>query len=371
MPDLHMRTCLLSAALVAAPSVMAQHGAMAQQGLGDQPELSSARPSIFEVSGRTQQFLSAEAIGLPQGGTFVMDQLWLRYDGPSQTTAGTPHVLQNLTIRVGASNRSPNQAGTVFDNNLSKPLTVAFTASNYAIPIDPLPSEVTEPWGASGGELHFPFAQPLAIEVPATGSLVIEFAVDVAPSHAAGDTQLDFHEIPMLGHLGTSIGEGVSCGYPSAGPVVLTEGDYDIGTSFRISGANFTPHMPVATWATALLTPPALLPGSFCWSYLDLNTGLLVQVNLTDAFGSFNGDPPFPIPPAPGLAGAVLYLQSAGLTQQSPMNTAGIETSNYRTIRVGNRSPEPLPGWYVTRPGSSSAAIGSTSKGGFLALRFQ
>lgn len=342
-----------------------------QQVLGDQSELDSSRPSLFEVTGRTQQFLSANAVGLPQGGTLTMHGIWLRYDGPTQTTTGSPHTLQSVAIRVGATNRSPNDVGTVFADNLDKQLTPAFAASNYSIPIDPSNSEAAQPWGAAGGELHFPFAQPIRVDIAAGGSLVIEFAIQTNPGHVAGDTQLDFHAVTPTGHIGTSISEGLSCGYPSLNPVVLTNGDYDIGTSFEISGSGFTPNMPVFTWATALLTPPTLVAGSFCWSYLDVNTGGLVQLNATDAIGSFGGDPPFPIPPAPGLCGSVLYLQSAGLTQPSPMNAIGIETSNYRTIRIGCRSHEPLPGWYVTRPGDASASIGSVSQGGFLGLRVQ
>jgi len=360
MPNLHACSLLLLATSLAS-----------QQVTGDQQELGSSRPSLFEKTGRTQQFLSAAAAGLPQGGTLTMNSISLRYDGPTETTTGIAHTLQNISIRVGATHRSPNAVGTVFADNLDKPLTLAFAASNYTIPIDSSNSESAQPWGASGGELHFPFAQPIDVEIAAGGSLVIEFAIETNPAHLPGDTQLDFHEIAQLGHIGTAISEGLSCGYPSLGPVVLTEGDYDVGTSFTISGAGFTPNMPVYTWATALLTPPTLLPGSFCWTYLDVNTGGFVQLNTTDATGSFGGDPPFPIPPAPGLCGSVLYLQSAGLRPPSPMNSIGIETSNYRTIRIGCRSSEPLPGWYVTRPGDASASIGSISQGGFLGLRVQ
>lgn len=342
-----------------------------QQLTADVVELPSALPSFLELTGRTQQFLSATAVGLPQGGTLTMHGIWLRHDGPSATTSGVAHTLSSLTIRVGSTLRSPNLVGTVFAQNLGKPLLTAFSATNYAIPIDPVNSETIQPWGAANGELHFPFATPIQVAIAATGSLVVEFEVHANPAHVAGNTNLDFAELTSPGHLGTSISEGVSCGYPSMNPVVLTDGDYDIGTSFSISGTGFTANMPVATWATALLTPPALLPGSLCWSYLDLTTGSLVQISTTDATGSFGGDPPFPIPPAPPLCGSLLYLQSAGLTVTSPMNPIGIETSNYRTIRIGCRSTAPLPGWYVTRPGSWSAATASISHGGVLAMRFQ
>lgn len=342
-----------------------------QQPAADQGELPSALPSFLEVTGRTQQFLSAETIGMPQGGSITLHGIWLRHDGPSVTTSGVAHTLNSLTIRVGSTHRSPHEIGTVFAQNLGKPLVTAFSATNYTIPIDPANSETAQPWGAANGELHFPFAAPIQVDVAATGSLVIEFEVHSDPAHVPGDTNLDFAAVAHEGHLGTAISEGLSCGYPSTHPVVETDGDYDIGTSFRISGSGFTPDMPVATWATALLTPPVMLPGSFCWSYLDLTTGSLVQINSTDANGSFGGDPPFPIPPSPPLCGSILYLQSAGLTHQSAMNALGIETSNYRTIKIGCRSSEPLPGWYVTRPGSWSASTASVSRGGVLALRVQ
>ena len=342
-----------------------------QIGRADQSESPSSIPSLLEVSGRAQQFVSADALGLPQGGTIRIHGIWLRHDGPTATTVGSPHTLSSLVIRVGATDRAPGAIGTVFADNLAKPLRTAFAAANYAVPIDAVDSESVQAWGGTNGELHFPFAAPMDVHVAATGSLVIEFEVQAGATHVAGNTRLDFADVIPLGHLGTSIAEGVSCGYPSANPVVLTEGKYDIGTSFRISGEGFTPAAPVFTWATALLAPATVLPGSLCWSYLDHQTGALVQVNVTDAAGAFGGDPPFPIPPAPGLSGSLLYLQSAALTPASSTNTIGLETSNYRTIKVGSRPSGPLPGWYVARPGSVSEPVASVSQGGFLAIRLR
>jgi len=342
-----------------------------QIGLADQGEFSSSIASFLEVSGRTQQFYSPQALGVPRGGTVRMDGIWLRYDGPSQTTVGAPHALNSLVIRVGATERAIGEVGAVFDDNLDKSLVAVFSATNYVIPIDLIDNESAEEWGGRGGELHFPFAAPIDVQVSATGSLVLEFEVQVGAAHPAGDTQLDFAGLSSAGHVGTAISEGLSCGYPSANPQVLTDGDYDIGTSFKISGAGFPPAVPVFTWVTELLTVPTLLPGSLCWSYLDLQTGYLVQTDVTDSTGSFGGDPPFPIPPAPPLSGKLLYLQSAALTPPSAVNPLGIETSDYRTIRIGSRPSGPLPGWYVTRPGSTTEPVASVSLGGTLAVRLR
>lgn len=325
--------------------------------------------SLFEVTGLTQQFLSAKSLGLPNGGTLNLDQLWLRYDAPTQSTSTTPHTLTSLTIRVGSSQTTTLQVGTVFVDNLSHPLTTVFQQTNYAIPADHLADVAAQPWGSTTGELHFPFSLPLQVIIPPDGTLVIEFEVHANPAHIPANTNLDFEAAAAPTHTGTSIAEGVSCGYPSSSPVVLTDGGYDIGTAFRFSGQGFTPNMPVATWCTLLLTPPVLLNGTSCWSYLDLSSGPLLSIAWTDANGTFGGDPPVPIPPAPPLCGRKLYLQSAGLTQQTAMNPIGIETSNYRTIVIGCRSTVPTKGWYVSQPGSWSAGIASTSRGGALAVR--
>lgn len=327
--------------------------------------------SLFEVTGLTQQFLSAKSLGLPNGGTLNLDQLWLRYDGPTQSTSTTPHTLSSLTIRVGSSRTTTSAVGAVFAENLSQPLTTVFQQTNYTIPVDHLASVAAQPWGSVTGELHFPFSQPLQITIPSGGTLVIEFEVHANPAHIPTNTNLDFAAVAAPLRGGTSIAEGLSCGYPSMNPVVLTDGDYDIGTSFHFSGQGFTPNMPVATWCTLLLTPPVLLNGTSCWSYLDLSSGPLLSIAWTDANGTFGGDPPVPIPPAPPLCGRKLYLQSAGLTQQTATNPVGIETSNYRTIVIGCRSTVPTKGWYVSQPGSWSAGIASTSRGGSLAVHLK
>tara|TARA_R110002072_G_scaffold228234_8_gene385214 strand:- start:44461 stop:45564 length:1104 start_codon:yes stop_codon:yes gene_type:complete len=327
--------------------------------------------SLFEVTGRSQQFLSAEALGLPGSGTLHLHELSLRYDGPSQSAAATPHTLASLTIRIGSSPRSTQQIGAVFADNLGKPLTTVFQQSNYTIPADLLTTPFAQPWGSSNGELHFPFTAPIDVYIPTGGTLVVEFEVHANPAHTPAGTNLDFAAATGPARVGTSIAAGLSCGYPSMNPVVLTDGDYDIGTSFTFSGQGFTANMPVATWATTLLTPPVLLNGSSCWSYLDLASGPMLSIAWTDANGNFGGDPPVPIPPAPPLCGSKLYLQSAGITQPSPMNAIGIETSNYRSIVIGCRSSQPPEGWYVSRPGSWSASIATVSRGGVLAMRFQ
>ena len=59
--------------------------------------------SPFERTGLTQQFLSAESLGIAAGGTLNLDQIWLRYDGPSQSSSLLPHTLASLSIRIGSS----------------------------------------------------------------------------------------------------------------------------------------------------------------------------------------------------------------------------------------------------------------------------
>lgn len=356
----------LCAALLGTGMLQAQ-----QADLAAHEDLPDHIPSLFETSGKTQQLLSAESLGLAGGGTLHLSSLSLRHDGPTQSTAVVPHTLLSLTIRIGGTHVSTMQAGSVFADNIGKPLTTVFQQTNHPIPIDSSSSFEAHPWGSANGELTFAFQTPVTVRIPAEGSLLVEFEVVASAGHVSSGTNLDFEAPNYTGHVGTSYPEGLSCGYPSMSPVVLTSGDYDIGTTFRFSGQGFTPNMPVATWLTTLLTPPVILNGSSCWVYLDLNSGPMVGMSFTDANGTFGGDPPVPIPPAPGLCGQKLYLQSAGVTQQSLMNPLGIETSNYRTIVVGCRSPVPARGWYVSQPGSWSAGIATISRPGAMAIRFQ
>jgi hypothetical protein len=330
-----------------------------------------AMTSILHTTGRTQQFLSPSTLDLDDSGSIRIRGVQFRFDGPTSSQAIGAQAIMSLMIRIGASGHTPNTAGAIFDHNLTMPLVTAYTATSFKMPSDSRATSIAQPWGGSAGSLRFTFPHPITVTVPSTGSLVLDIEVVTDPRFASVDANLDFFEAPQPQRMGTSVAHGSPCGYPSAGPEIFTEGTYDIGTSFTCNGTGFTPKMPVATWCTALLGRPARIQGSPCWSYLDLATGTISSLSISDAFGNFGEDPPLPIPPAPELCGSVLYLQSAGLTHQSPMNPIGIESSNYRTIKIGCRSNASLPGWFVTRPGSASATVGSVSMAGSLAIQLQ
>lgn len=358
--------------VVAACAALAGSGMPGQGVLTSIPDGPGSVASPFEQSSRTQQFVSAAALGLPSGGTVQLSGMWLRHDGPSQTTTGAPHVLNRLVIRVGTTNRSVLEVGSVFGSNLSQPLPTVFASTNFTVPIDSIRSGSPQPWGGATGELFFPFSAQISVTVPQTGSLVIELEVEADATHSPGDTRIDFDSRPHAWTVGGgALSNGQSCGYPSLNPTVESDGEYTIGTAFTVSGHGFTANMPVATWWTALLGTQQTIPGtSNCWSYLDLGTGGILSIAVVDGLGNFGGDPPVPIPPTPGLCGARLYLQSAGLTQQTLMNPIGVETSNYRTIKIGCRKPT-VRGWYVSHSGSWSASIATTSRGGSLSMRLR
>lgn len=331
-------------------------------------ELGLDSPAPFMGPGcRIQQFYELAETGNP-GGLITISALSLRFDGPTGGASAVGHSIDNLEIRVGATHRNVDQVGSVFADNLTQPLVTAFTASGYAWVSDVVKTATQQAWGGPNGQLRFQFPDPVAVVVPDGGCLVFEFEVRGNSNGAAIDpARLDFYvEAGAVTNSGSSTRSGFGCG-----ATLDTDGQYEPGTAFFWRGDNYAPSMPVFTLLTANLLPLIwTIPGTpGCWLYVDLATGGVLQASTSDPGGGAGG--PVPIPRAPQLCGAVIYLQNVGLTPRSPTNPTGAITSNYRTIEIGCTAPPMTRGWYVEDDTDPNAAVGTVSKAGGLALRIE
>ncbi|MFK7739374.1 MAG: hypothetical protein AB8H80_03550 [Planctomycetota bacterium] len=346
-------------------------------------ELPQSMASPFATSGRSHQYLTAAALGLPNGATVTLQSLALRFDGPTTSSGTLPQVLSSLAIRIGTTERSIQSIGAVFDENLSQPLQTVFSDSNYSMPIDSSVTTTGQPelFGGAGNALNFAFANPATLTVPLGGCIVIEFDV-VTAAGSSDDSRVDFGRARVLGSLATgrAFSNGRGCAAPALGPrpQLDTSGAYEIGTAFSLSGVEFPANAVGATWWTEQLMPQLAIPGTpNCWLYLEMATGGLLMPHVFDAAGTFGGDPPIPIPPAPRLAGSLIYLQTAATTAPSATNPTGIVTSNYRTIAIGGRPANGVQSWYLQGPAalpglpSQTVATATVTTGGSLALQLQ
>ena len=343
----------------------------------DAVDLLGPAQSSLTSTGRVQQFFQWDE--LPGGNRQVtMRGLSFRYDGPGGRVPAVEQVIGRVTILVGVTNHGVDALGAVFDDNLTTPLVTAFDVRGYRLLSDGLITLGPEPWGGPSGQLRFTFPTPAQLTVPQGGCLVVELRIEQGPGPSTTEpARLDAHEDPTDGDSsGYSVAEAQGCGYvtPMMPALQVTDGQYRPGTAFSVTGAGFAPGSIVGTWiTTGLDANPSILPGTpGCWSYLDLSTGCLLSLGVADSSGRIGaGEPPLPLPPSPGLCGKKLYIQSAGTAPRTAFNTAGVITSNYRTIRIGCRADSPVRAWHVSQVGDSGARIATRSSPGGLAMRIE
>lgn len=333
-------------------------------------ELSRDTAAVLMGPGcRVQQFYELVEVATVSERTLRLTAVSLRFDGPSAGARSVRHTIDNLTLRVGATHRNVDQVGSVFDSNLTLPLATVFRATNYEFITDEIATSSPEPWGGPHEQLRFEFSSPAMVVVPAGGSLVFEL-IARGNSNAAGTdpARLDFYiESAAVASAGTSVAAGVGCA--PATITLDTRGQYDPGTAFSVVGRGHEPGTPIVTLLTARLLPTLLfMPGApSCWLYVDLSTGGVSHILIADPGGEATGE--IPVPRAPQLCGARIYIQNVGFTPGSPRS--GLQASNYRTIEIGCTTPPVTRGWHTANPTDPDASIATVSVAGGLAMRIE
>jgi hypothetical protein len=305
----------------------------------------------------------------------VVQSVSVRFDGPTGGTART-HVLERLTLLLGATGMSTAAAGSVFAANLTQPLTAALRDArvNYASDGNAVPGP--EPFGGASGQLTFLLPQPVAVAVPVGGALALELRCE-GNGNASDSAQLDLFIDPanfQNAGAATTVGRGCPLGTALPGPVLDTIGSYEPGGSITLLGHRFAPNTPVAILVTAhLFQNPLAFPNTTptCWAYVDPGSTLLTVLTNSSSGGEVRGGTPVPIPKLPPPAGAVLYVQSATPVAPFSGNGFGVASSNYRTVQIGSRKQPTAGAWVAASPADARASVASVAFYGALALRLE
>ncbi len=332
---------------------------------------SAACPLMVE-SARLQQFYEVAATAGVD--TFDVHAVSFRFDGPDAGASASTQTIQSLTIEIGVTERSVDEVGATFGQNLSEPLHPIFGPAPFTYVADANATDGPEAWGGPGGQFRFVLAEPLPLKIPIGGAFVVQIRV-AGNSNTGGDAArldayVDHIESPIPG---TSIAEEFGCPYmPAANAAIVdTIGQFELGTAFHVSGSGFPPQVPVGIFVTAeLLQQRLMLPGSpGCYLYVDPSSGFMLSLQSTSPIGDI---PPFtegmgvPLPRTPDLCGALLYVQNI-----APVAGGGFVASNYRTIEIGCPPPALVRGWQVESEASDAAQIATGSHPGGIAIRIE
>jgi hypothetical protein len=299
----------------------------------------------------------------------------LRFDGPSGGTARA-HVIERLTLQLGATGMASTVAGSVFADNLTQALATPLRDVRFNYASDGNVVAGPEPFGGSGGELTFLLPQPVTVNVPTGGALVLELAC-AGNDNVNDSARLDLFDDPAnMQKPGASIPHGRGCPLSATlpGPVLDTEGSYEPGGSLSIVGRGFAPNSPVSFLVTARVFANALaFPNTtpVCWAYVDPGTTLLSLTATASGSGSVRGGDALPIPKLPAAAGAVIYVQSVTPVMPFTGNAFGLASSNYRTLEVGLLKAPTAGVWFAGHPSDAQARIATVALYGGLALRLE
>lgn len=338
--------------------------------------------SLLEVpfmvpSARVQCFY--EARELPSRN-LIVNKVLLRYDGPSGGIA-KPHVIQSFSVSLGSTTRDVGALGAAFGGNLSQPLTVAYQVTTWNYLSDGNTGTTPEPWGGPNGQFRLVLPNPITVQVPLTGALALELAVDGNDNVARDAAYLDFHLDPTaLQGLGGTASNGRGCPTPSlqGAATLTTGGTCQPGSPMLIFGDGYPASVPVALLLTgATLANPLALPATtpVCWVYLDLATGPVLPFGASDSLGLLDptsgGGDPLPIPKGPGLCGVKLYVQTASPVPLSSGNQFGVQTSNYRTVQLGCAQTPQTGAWFAGNHRSATSGVATLALNGAFALRLE
>ena len=309
--------------------------------------------------------------------TVQFETIEFRFDGPSASSAVLASI-DEMSLYVGVTTRSVDQATAVFADNLDAPLSLFVQKSNQFLVGDLAAQSDAELWGGLFGELRFTADSVQSLTIPPGGSLVLELVVESGNLPVPAQF-LDFDD-DGLGtdpiRAGIEVREGSGCIGPQGAPVTLDVfGDFAPGGSLRTGGLGYAAETPVFVFlGPNLVLPRMTLPGTpNCWTDLDFTTSGLLETAITGPDGSFDPmeRPPLPIPRIPALSGQLLYLQAASPVPVSPQNSLGVVTSNYRTITVGNPGPSRTRGYFVQNRSDRNAIAGESARPGSLAVRLR
>jgi len=334
-----------------------------------------ASAPLMGSGSRIQQLYELTEIGGSGSRPLTIGGVALRFDGPSGGPLAVSHRIDRLTIRIGATHRSVDQVGAVFDGNLTQPLQTALDVVDYRWVSDARSVAGPEPWGGPGDQLRFRFPQPVEVTVPVGGSFVLELVTRGNSNPIGGDTaRLDCsHELAAVVRPGWEWSSGAGCGFNDFGEQasLATLGQYEPGTAFFTAGAGYTPGAPVFTFLTSGLLPLVwFIPGTpACWLYVDPSTGFISNSTTANAKGEAGGG--IPIPRSPVMSGAKLYVQNVGLVRPNQTNPAGVVASNYRTVEVGETAPPMVRAWHASSDRGPDEDLATLSRAGGLALRLE
>ena len=332
-------------------------------------ELASALPSpfLFEDA-RVQQLIGAAEIG---NSVLTASALSLRLDGAHRGGVGANFTVRRLRVLIGVTDRSVSESTAVFADNLSAPLTTVFDATDYRLSTaSGVVSTLPMPFGGADGSLRFPFNQTLELSIPPGGSLVFELRIE--GSDAAGGVLLDGHvESPSSTVFGGETLGGSGCDNGANGPAATLEvlGQFELGSALTVAGTGYEPGTSVVTMlASEVMMPYVSLPFSGCRLFLDLGTAAPLSVRTAGLTGELLPHVPgsmLPLPRLPSLEGDLLYLQNF-----APVPASGrIQTSNYRTIVVGNPGTPMVPARQIVHHQNADAEVASVTVHGSFAVR--
>lgn len=332
-------------------------------------ELPSASDAPFGVAScRLQQGYAASELS---AAAFLASTVSLRFDGPSGGVA-RPHTIARLVLRVGTTAVGIHALGSQFDANLSQPLTVALDAPvNFRS--DGQSVAGPEPFAAG---VVLSLAQPVPLNVGSADTLLVElatFGCDIGADLARCDAVVDPANAVGNGSV-TRNGNACPIGQGLPGAALELPGVYEPGGSFAIRGTGYLPGAPVVSVLTATLLPqPLALPNTTpnCWIYLEPGTLFGTLSFVADGGGGVDGGRggTLPLPKRPRMSGATIYVQNFTLATPWSGNPAGIASSNYRTITVGQMKAPAVSGWVAEHGSDGGAPVANSAYYGGLALR--
>lgn len=307
-----------------------------------------------------------------------MRSVSLRFEGG--TPVGSSFLPRAVRVRIGTMLGGQNAVSETFGANLQG---AAIPARSWSAPLPrtTVPGgSMTAPsdaWGAPDGSLRFDFPSPVEVEIPPGGALVVEWSFQGRRIPTSGaPPSLSIADGPEDLLPGISVADGFGCAALGStdprGPQITTVGAYQPGTDVFVESRGFRPFDQVLTLATLELLPLEIkLPTTTnCYIFLDPTSGLIVDAASADAGGAVTGRPPLPIPPAPQLCGALLYVQQVGF----PVGGGGAGrpvSSNYRTVRVACPPVQAVETTTVVAAGNAEAVRGRILRGVGLNTRIE
>jgi hypothetical protein len=376
LPTLVPTFCIGLALLAAsAVDVSAQSQSIPSSTQPDLVDQNGASPFPFMTGAcRMQVFFAASEMPASTG---VARTLHMRFDGPSASTAPSRHRVATFVVLLGVTNVGVDAVGSVFQQNLTTPLTTAFGPQAFDFDCDTIAQQGPHAWGGVSGGLSFPLAQPVPFAVPTGGSFVVDI-VAAGNDNVGASAQLDYYLDPTATQnrgFAVTNGRGCPIGATSPGVVLDSLGSYEPGGSFSVHGDGYAPNAPVATVLTfGLLAQPFALPGTTptCWVYVDPASATTLALQVADGAGrvpAFTDPSTVPLPRQPRLCGVVLYVQNAAPTPLFSGNSFGLATTNYRTIVVGCPPPANVPVRTIVHHVNSSGAVATTALPGAPVMR--